>query len=106
MLVDDEKEGAETLLQLRLTDISGSRLISSNGGKVTLIVESGEMVIQAENTRETGSLTLSKALIGDVTDPITGCEDTFKFTLKLEQPQAIPIRFWRPCMRPEQMAGL
>lgn len=86
MLVDDREEGAETLLQLQLTDISGSSLTSSNGGKVTLIDESGEMVIQAENTLETGSITLSKDLIGDVTTALEDYEDDFSFTLMLTQP--------------------
>ncbi len=43
-------------------------------------------VIQVTNTLTTGSITLSKELIGDVTDPITGYKAIFEFALKLEQP--------------------
>ena len=71
-----ESEGSSELKAELTSNVSG---VALDEGKTIVTIE-------VTNQLNTGSITLSKELIGEVTDPISRYGDTFTFTLKLQQP--------------------
>lgn len=65
---------------------SSELIFKIESGNASAVEEKNMAAIQIVNTLETGSITLSKDLIGDVTTALEDYEDDFSFTLALTQP--------------------